>query len=95
MSKALPKGLREYEGSLHDLRFTEELIGRLVDLPEQGFVEGALSDLRAAMREVEEAERIAAGKRDKARRIALRAWGRAKSEWTIEQLQAATGYDDE
>jgi hypothetical protein len=92
--KNLPKGLAEFEATLGDLQFTDELLKRLLDLPENG-LSSDLAAFRDAMKVVEQAELAAANARKVARRVAGRMWDAARRNWSIEELQAATGYDEE
>ena len=92
--KKLPKGLLEFEGSLHDLKYTPELLRRLKDLPKSDFRKG-IREFHKAYRIAAEAESAAIDARNKAREEAMKIWNEAKANWTIKQLQEATGYDDE
>lgn len=93
-TKKLPKGLLEFEGSLHDLEYAGRLLPRLRDLPESSFTDD-LAAFDKAMRDVEEAEELARQCRKRAREVALRAWAKAVKNWTVKELQEATGYDHE
>lgn len=92
--RKLPKGLAEFEASLCDLNYTEDLLKRLCDLPEANFT-SEIAAFRDAMKVVQETEMAAVAARKAARRIAERAWQAAKEAWTIKELQEATGYDQE
>lgn len=94
MARKMPKGLLEFEGSLHDLEYAPRLLPRLLDLPEHGF-QRDMQAFADAMKVVEQAERAAVDARNAARRVAGRIWSAAKKNWTIKELQEATGYDDE
>lgn len=93
-TKKLPKGLQEFEGSLHDLEYAGRLLPRLADLPESAFNKH-LADFNRAMAQVELAEAAAANARNLARDVAMTAWNLACREWSIKELQEATGYDDQ
>lgn len=92
--KKMPKGLEEFEGSLHNLDYAPRLLKRLLDLPEHGF-QRDMDSFRDAMHVVGETERAAVAARETARQIAYRVWCNAKKNWTVAELQKATGYDDE
>ncbi len=92
--KKLPKGLAEFEASLHDLKYAQELAKRLLDLPEHGFHRD-FDNLKDAIIVATEAEVAVQNARDLARRIAERIWKNARENWTIKELQDATGYDDD
>ena len=94
MGRKLPKGLREFEGSLYDLKYAPELLKRLLDLPDNDFKRD-MTSFKDAMIVVEHAEYAAEVARENARRIAERVWRMAKRHWTIKQLKEATGYDHE
>ncbi len=87
----LPKGLAEFEASLHDLRFAPELVSRL---PKKA-AENYRVLFRQAMKAVEAAEEAARLAREQARLAAWAAWGTCLESYTIPQLQRATGYDQE
>jgi len=93
MSKRLPNGLKEFEESLHELSYAPELLKRLLDLPENGLAPG-LRRFTDAMIVVKKAEETAAIARDAARRAALAMWEDAKRNWTVAELQDATGYEE-
>lgn len=93
-TEKLPKGLQEFAGSLHDLKYCGELLKRLNDLPESNFHE-MIASFDRAMKVVEQTEKAAAIARDAARMIAFRAWGVSVNNWTVEELQKATGYDND
>lgn len=93
-SKRQPKGLAEFEGTLADLKWCPELLKRLMDLPEHGFHREMVA-FEDAMKVAENAEIAAQNCREAARRIARRIWENAKKNWTVKELQDATGYDDE
>lgn len=92
--KKLPKGLAEFEGSLGNLEWTPELLKRLLDLPENCF-QRDMAAFKDALKVVEGAEVAASNAREYARRIAMRIWDAAKSNWSVKELQEATGYDME
>lgn len=92
--QALPKGLQEFECSLHDLQFTEELLKRLLKLPGKDF-SASMQHFRDGMRVVEAAETAAGTAREAARRTAFRMWAQAVKGCSVEELQIATGYTDE
>lgn len=93
-TKKLTGGLLEFESSLCDLEYAPELLKRLLDLPEHNFHRDVES-FKDAMKAAESAEIAAANAREVARRIALRVWKNAKENWTVKELQEATGYDDD
>lgn len=90
----IPKGLREFEASLQDLQFSGELLERLQELPESAFSEH-IADFKRAMIQVKLTEDAAANARQMARNVATTAWNLAVREWSVKELQEATGYDDE
>jgi hypothetical protein len=90
----LPKGLREFEESLGDLKCSRKLLRRLRHLPQANFKK-TLPSFDEAMMVVRATEEAAEMARAVARRVATRAWEYAKRNWTIEELQKATGYDNE
>jgi hypothetical protein len=93
-AKELPKGLREFGGSLSDPRFSGELLRRLLDLPENGL--SPLIERHAeALRAVAEAEKHLENCLKRARELAEEAFRAALRNWTIEEVQKATGYDEE
>ena len=95
-SKKLPKGLAEFEASLHDLEYASQLLPRLLDLPDaHDHMQIMLDKFNAEMVKVEEAEKKAADARDSARKVAERMWKECRSSYSIKTLQEATGYDDE
>lgn len=93
-AKKLPKGLQEFEASLHDLEYAAQLLPRLGDLPESAF-SSHLAEFASAMNRAKIAEAAAANMRILAREVAMAAWRRAVQNWTIKELQNATGYTDE
>lgn len=94
MAKRLPKGLLEFEGSLHDLEYAPQLLPRLRELPESSF-DTMMREFQSAMLRAAEAEARAVSARAEARNIALTMWAAAKKNWSVKELQEATGYDDE
>lgn len=91
-TEKLPSDLQTFAASLHNLEYCGELLGRLKDLPESNFGE-SIDSFNRAMKVVEQAEKAAGIARDAARMIAFRAWGVAVNNWTVKELQEATGYD--
>jgi hypothetical protein len=91
--KRLPRGLREFRGSLSEPRLAGKLLPRLLDLPESG-LQDVVQKHRAALGRVEEAERALARAVREAAAIADAAFLDALSNWTIPEIQKATGYDD-
>lgn len=90
----LPKGLLEFAASLSDLKYAKELAKRLLDLPGHG-LHRDYANLKDAIIVAEEAEVAVLNARDLARRITERMWQNARQNWTIKELQKATGYADE
>ena len=90
----LPKGLREFEASLDDLEYAPDLLPRLLDLPESN-LRDRLAVFTRAMLDVDRAERAAHAARLVARKAAQDMWLAAKANWTVAELQEATGYDHE
>jgi len=89
-----PSGLQEFEATLHDLQFAGELLHRLDGLPESNFSDD-FRKFAKAMKRVEAAEQAAIDARNAARKIAMAAWNKAWRNWTVAELQKATGYDED
>jgi hypothetical protein len=89
-----PRGLLEFEGSLHDLQFMPELIARLRDLPGHKF-DRDFETVDELMQVIASAEQAALMARAAARAAALRIWEEARKRWPIKILQEVTGYDDD
>lgn len=70
--KVKPRGLREFEGSIHDLEYAPKLLPRLKGLPGSDFGT-ELKCFDDAMIVVEHAEKAAAIAREAARRSAVSA----------------------
>lgn len=86
---SLPRGLAEFEASLSDLEYAEELVGRLPKKHTK-----ALRFLfEEAMKGQKLAEEAAKAARQQARFAALVIWGTCLEKYTIAQLQRATGYN--
>jgi hypothetical protein len=90
----LPSGLLEFEASLHDLEYAKRLLPRLLDLPENGLMQH-LEDFNRCMLQVEMAEAAARNARELARKEAVNMWKIAVKNWSVKELQEATGYDDD
>lgn len=90
--KKLPKGLLEFYGSLADPKYAKELLPRLLDLPESGFHE-RVKEHAIALKAIEEAEEKLAAAKLNAMRIADKVFRTAVDNWTVRELQKATGYD--
>ena len=89
----LPRGLREYEASLGDTKYTEELAKRLLDLPKHGFHRDLLA-VQDALKVVEGAAVALDNAKALAVRIARRMFVSAVDRYTTKQLQKATGYEE-
>ena len=94
MIRKLPKGLQEYAASLCDPEYGALLLPRLLDLPEHNFGQ-AVENYNLALLAVAEAEKALAAARRSASAIAFGAFVAAAKNWSVEELQKATGYDDE
>jgi hypothetical protein len=92
--RKLPKGLQEFAGSLLDTEYAGGLLPRLLDLPENGF-HMTIENHKAALKAVAEAEKALAAARRAASSIAFGAFLQAVDNWTVKELQEATGYDHE
>lgn len=90
----LPKGLREFAGSLAEPRWAKELLPRLLDLPENG-LRPMVERHAEALKEVEKAEKHLEACLSRAREIAEEAFRAALANWSIEEVQRATGYDND
>ena len=91
--KELPKGLQEFQASLWEMEFSEELLKRLLDLPEQG-LHSEIEKHRAAMIAARKAEEDAVKARRQAAVIADGIFRFVLENWTVKQIQKATGYDN-
>lgn len=94
MAKKMPKGLQEFEASLQDLEYAPRLLPRLADLPESNFSEW-MAEFARRMDRVKMAEEILQAEKELARQCAMKVWSAAKKNWSIKELQEATGYDNE
>jgi len=92
--KDLPKGLMEFGSTLGDPEFSGELMKRLLDLPENG-LRVVVAKHATALKEIKQAERVLAEKRAAAREIAQSTFRTVLKNWSVEEIQKATGYDDE
>jgi hypothetical protein len=93
-AKELPKGLAEFGSSLGDPRWAKELLPRLLDLPENG-LRPMVERHAEALKAVEEAEKVLSARLKFARELAEETFRAALKNWTIKEVQEATGYDDE
>jgi hypothetical protein len=92
--KELPKGLMEFGSTLVNPEFSGELMKRLLDLPENSFAP-IVAKHAEALQEVLSAEVALRNARRKAAKIAQDAFRSALENWTVAEIQKATGYDDE
>ncbi len=94
--KKLPDGLLEFEGTLWLGEIDEllELVHRLRDLPNADFNKD-IELLSVAVEQYEYAEATARRACNIVRNKAMKIWKRAKKDYSIKELQEATGYDDE
>ena len=90
----LPKGLREFGGSLSDPRWSGELMKRLLDLPENG-LHADVARHAEALVAAATAQQAAEAALERATKLAEATFRKALSLWSIKEIQAATGYDDE
>ncbi len=93
LPKTMPKGLAEFFGSLDD-QYGPRLIPRLLDLPEFGHpdvIERYMNDL---IPKVRAAEKTLAAARKAARELAEGIFRSCMENWTIKEMQEATGYDN-
>ncbi len=86
----LPSGLAEFEASLWDLKYAPKLLDRLPKKVTKQF----RFLFEEAMKGVRLSESAATAARQQARFAALIAWGACLENYTIAQLQRATGYKD-
>lgn len=89
----LPKGLQEFRGSLWDMRHAEELVGRLLDLSENGLSE-QVAKHKAAMKKMRAAELALEAAKHDAIMIADGLFRYVVQNWTVKEIQQATGYDN-
>jgi len=90
----MPKGLAEFQASLYDLEYTESLITRLKDLP--GFdISEFILFYNDKMKKVKQYESELAFTKKRIFEAAARLFQDACSMYSKEQLQEATGYDNE
>jgi hypothetical protein len=93
--KKLPKGLAEFRGTIElDDKYTEELLRRLTDLPESNLAPEIVK-WRETFEAAEKLEKEWRKVRMKARDMAVAIFDRCLEQWTVKELQEATGYDDE
>lgn len=92
--KRLPKGLAEFEASLDDPDYGLKLLPRLLDLPENG-LDGHIRMYQDAVSSIRKAEELLSNLRHKASRIAQETFDIARKNWSIKEIQKATGYEDE
>lgn len=91
----LPKGLQEFRGTIElDDKYTEELLGRLTDLPESNLAPEIVR-WRAQFAAAEKLEKEWRAARMKARDTAVAIFDKCMKDWTVKELQDATGYTDE
>lgn len=92
--KQLPKGLQEFRASLGSTEWGPQLLPRLLDLPECGLHED-VKRYQKALKVVAATEEAATKARHAAMLIADSTFNKAVANWTVKELQNATGYDDE
>lgn len=94
--KKLPRGLQEFEGSivLADMETVAILVKRLLDLPEFG-LHNHMKVIASLIAKAEQAEEEAVRSRRQARDAVEQLWDKCLANWTIEELQEATGYDED
>jgi hypothetical protein len=90
----LPKGLREFYGTLADMRWGRKVIPRLAELPESGLqreIDAYLSLVKSIDNLEEQVEQL----KQRAARIGQQAFMFALDNWSVEEIQKATGYDND
>ena len=92
--QTLPTGLRVYASSLVDHDYATKLLPRLLDLPESALT-SSIQAHKDAVKAIKEAEIALAAARRKASAIAEKIFLAAVGNWSIKEIQQATGYDDE
>ena len=92
--KELPKGLQEFHGSLWEPRWCRELMLRLRDLSATDF-EKFIDAQKAALRDYERAEKQLAEARAKLCAVGDEAFEFAVANYSVKQIQKATGYDND
>lgn len=92
--KKLPRGLREFGGSLTDPRFSPELMRRLLDLPENS-LSADVARHAEALRAAENLKLQYEAAVRRAGDLAESTFRHVLKNWTVEEIQKATGYDEE
>lgn len=94
MKKELPKGLREFQDTLTHSDFSGRVLPLLNDLPESG-LRDAINAHARSIAAIRAAEDILSRLKTDAARLALGVFNVALANWTIGEIQKATGYTDE
>lgn len=94
LTDKMPKGLQEFAASLVSMEWGPQIIKRLLDLPENA-LHDSVSLYFDALSAVKASEDAAARARKHAHTVAMQIWSDAATNWTVKELQEATGYDEE